>query len=87
MIEIIIANAVTGTFIIFAYTLGLKNGQKVLNNKPIEMPEIHPIKAIKKSIEENKLNDKMMKEYERDNTVGMNIENYTGSAEGQKKVI
>ena len=40
-----------GVFIILAYTLGLKNGQKLKNNEEIKIPEINPVKIVRNEIE------------------------------------
>ena len=40
-----------GVFIILAYTLGLRNGQKLKNNEEIKIPEINPIKIVRNEIE------------------------------------
>ena len=45
--ETIIICTIFGAFIIISYTFGLKNGQKLSNNKNIDMPFINIPKKIK----------------------------------------
>lgn len=84
--EIIVTNIITALVAVFCYTLGLKNGQKVINNEPIETPKIEPVKAIKKIVAENKQSKALNKEYEKIQTILQNIDAYDGTAKGQKKV-
>ena len=45
--ETVLLCALFGFFIIVSYTLGLKNGQKLKNDEPIELPKVtEPIKEI-----------------------------------------
>lgn len=71
-----------GVFIILAYTLGLKNGQKLKNNEEIKIPEINPVKIVRNEIEtfEQK---KKQDAYE---TMMANIDNYDGTGLGQKDI-
>lgn len=71
-----------GIFIILAYTLGLKNGQKLKNNEEIKIPEINPVKIVRNEIEtfEQK---KKQDAYE---TMMANIDNYDGTGLGQKDI-
>ncbi len=71
-----------GVFIILAYTLGLKNGQKLKNNEEIKMPEINPIKIVRNEIdafEQRKKQDVY-------DTIMANIDNYDGTGLGQKDI-
>ena len=71
-----------GIFIIIAYTLGLKNGQKLKNNEEIKMPEINPVKIVRneiESFEEKKRQDAF-------ETMMSNIDNYDGTGLGQKDI-
>ena len=71
-----------GIFIIIAYTLGLKNGQKLKNNEEIKMPEINPAKIVRneiESFEEKKRQDAF-------ETMMSNIDNYDGTGLGQKDI-
>lgn len=71
-----------GIFIIIAYTLGLKNGQKLKNNEEIKMPEINPVKIVRneiESFEEKKRQDAF-------ETMMANIDNYDGTGLGQKDI-
>lgn len=71
-----------GIFIILAYTLGLKNGQKLKNNEEIKMPEINPVKIVRNEIdafEQRKKQDVY-------DTIMANIDNYDGTGLGQKDI-
>lgn len=81
--EEIILSLVIGVLIIISYTLGLKNGQRVVRGQEVELPKIEPIKAIQRHIEEREVNEEM----ERLNNIINNIENYSGDSSGQKEVI
>lgn len=71
-----------GVFIILAYTLGLKNGQKLKNDEEIKMPEVNPIKIVRNEIdafEQRKKQDVY-------DTIMANIDNYDGTGLGQKDI-
>ena len=71
-----------GVFIILAYTLGLRNGQKLKNNEEIKIPEINPIKIVRNEIatfEQKKKQDAY-------DTMMANIDNYDGTGLGQKDI-
>ncbi len=71
-----------GVFIILAYTLGLKNGQKLKNNEEIKIPEINPVKIVRNEIETF---EQKKKQYAYD-TMMANIDNYDGTGLGQKDI-
>ena len=71
-----------GIFIIIAYTLGLKNGQKLKNNEEIKMPEINPAKIVRNEIESFE-EKKRQSTFE---TMMSNIDNYDGTGLGQKDI-
>ena len=71
-----------GVFIILAYTLGLKNGQKLKNNEEIKMPEINPIKIFRNEIE----SFEQKKKQDIYDTMMANIDNYDGTGLGQKDI-
>lgn len=71
-----------GCFILMAYTLGLKNGQKLKNDEEIKLPEINPVKAIKNEIE----NYEEKKKQEINEINMFNIDNYDGTGLGQKDI-
>lgn len=83
--EIIISNVIIGIFILLAYTLGLKNGQKLSNNENIELPK-NPIKEYK----ENKISRELEKEQNEDitrlNNILKNIDSYDGTSDGQEEI-
>ncbi len=71
-----------GVFIILAYTLGLKNGQKLKNNEEIKIPEINPVKIVKNEIE----TFEQKKKQDAYDTMMANIDNYDGTGIGQKDI-
>ncbi len=75
-----------GIFIIVAYTLGLKNGQKLKNNEEIEMPEINPIKIVRNEIESFEQSFEQKKKQDIYDTIMTNIDNYDGTGLGQKDI-
>ena len=75
-----------GIFIIVAYTLGLKNGQKLKNNEEIEMSEINPIKIVRNEIESFEQSFEQKKKQDIYDTIMTNIDNYDGTGLGQKDI-
>lgn len=71
-----------GIFIIVAYTLGLRNGQKLRNNEEIKMPEVNPVKIVRNEIEV--FEQKKKKDVY--DTIMANIDNYDGTGLGQKDI-
>lgn len=71
-----------GVFIILAYTLGLKNGQKLKNNEEIKIPEINPVKIVRNEIE----TFEQKKKQDAYDTMMANIDNYDGTGIGQKDI-
>lgn len=71
-----------GVFIILAYTLGLKNGQKLKNNEEIKMPEVNPIKIVRNEIDAFE----QRKKQDIYDTIIANIDNYDGTGLGQKDI-
>ena len=71
-----------GVFIILAYTLGLKNGQKLKNDEEIKMPEVNPVKIVRNEI------DAFQQRKKQDvyDTIMANIDNYDGTGLGQKDI-
>lgn len=74
--ETIILCTLFGVFILLAYTLGLRNGQKVSNNEEIKMPELNPVTVISNQIEKHE-DKKKQEEYEE---MLNQIDNYDGRA-------
>ena len=74
--------AVISILNIVCFFVGAKVGQKVVNNEPIKLPNMNPVKVIEeyKEAEENK------EEKERFNTMLDNINNYDGTNLGQKDI-
>ena len=71
-----------GVFIILAYTLGLKNGQKLKKDEEIKMPEINPVKIVRNEIE----TFEQKKKQDIYDTMMSNIDNYDGTGLGQKDI-
>ena len=72
-----------GIFIIVAYTLGLKNGQKLKKDEEIKMPEINPVKIVRNEIE----TFEQKKKQDIYDTMMANIDNYDGTGLGQKDIL
>lgn len=83
--EIITSNVIIGIFILLAYTLGLKNGQKLSKEEMIELPK-NPIKEYK----ENKISRELEKEQNEDitrlNNILKNIDSYDGTSASQEEI-
>ena len=78
--ETIVLCVLFGLFVIIAYTLGLKNGQKLKNEEKIEMPLSEPTnKVINNKISDDGLSDE-------DRISWDNINNYDGTIESQKNI-
>lgn len=84
--EIIISNSIVGILIILAYTLGLNNGKVGIDVSSITKMAKNPIKTIKKSIEEKKLEEELLEEARKMAIAINNIENYNGDGLGQEEV-
>lgn len=80
--ETIVLLFLFGVFIILAYTLGLKNGQKLKNNEEIKIPEINPVKIVRNEIE----TFEQKKKQDAYDTMMANIDNYDGTGLGQKDI-
>ena len=78
--ETIVLCALFGLFVITAYTLGLKNGQKLKNEEKIEMPLSEPINKVIN----NKISDDGLSEEDR--ISWENINNFDGTIESQKHI-
>lgn len=73
---------VVGAMCIGCFYVGARVGQKVVKGEEVKLPEIDPAKAWRER-EERK---EAQKEQEKIDTILYNIENYNGSAAGQKDV-
>lgn len=71
-----------GVFILIAYSLGLKNGQKLSKSEEVIVPELNPVKVIQKEIET--VEEK--KKQEAFDLMMSNIDNYDGTGLGQKNI-
>lgn len=82
MIETILLCTIFGVFILFSYTLGLRNGQKLKKDEPIKLPEVtEKIKEITKV--NSKVDDGLSKE---EQISWENINNYDGTIESQRRI-
>lgn len=79
IVAICILSTLSSLLIIFSYTLGLKNGQKIKNNIPVETPKvIEPLKdLISTSEDTSDLTEEQQAEWD-------NINNYDGTNRNQK---
>ena len=82
MIEAIILCTIFGIFILVAYSLGLKNGQRLSKNEEVVVPNINPVKVVTEEIEKHE-EKKKQQAYE---VMMSNIDNYDGTGLGQKDI-
>lgn len=82
MIETIILCTIFGVFILVAYSLGLKNGQRLSKNEEVVVPNVNPVKVVTQEIEKHE----ERKKQEREEIIDYNIDNYDGTGLGQKDV-
>ena len=73
---------VVGTLNIVCFFIGAKVGQTVSKGETIEVPTINPIKIYNEHIDRKEQEN----EQKRIDTILHNIENYDGTANGQKDV-
>lgn len=86
MIYTIILCTIFGVFILVSFLLGLSFGVKLRNNEKIEMPNINPVKRIKKIVNEHNEEKNSLKEQELFETEMANIDMYDGTGMGQKEL-
>lgn len=68
--------------ILWTYTLGLRNGQRLTKKEEVTLPDINPISVVNTKIEERE-----MKKEQRINELNWaNIDNYDGSGLGQVNI-
>lgn len=82
MLETIILCTLFGVFILTAYSLGLKNGQRLSKNEEIIVPELNPVKVIQDGIETHE----EKKKQEQFDIMMSNIDNYDGTGIGQQNI-
>lgn len=80
--ETLLIIAVVGTLNIACFLIGAKVGQTVAKGKEIEMPTINPLKLYQEQQEKREAE----KEKRIVDTIMENIDNYDGTANGQKDV-
>lgn len=82
MLETILLCTIFGVFILFSYTLGLRNGQKLKKDEQIKLPEVtEKIKEITKA--NSKVDDGLSEE---EQISWENINNYDGTIESQRQI-
>ena len=81
--ETIFTCTIFGVFILVAYTLGLKNGQKIVKSEPIELPKVE--NSVEK-MQQKKLEKEQQKEIDKINRILENIDNYDGTGANQQEV-
>jgi hypothetical protein len=67
---------------ILCFYVGAKVGQKVVKGEEVEIPAIHPMEAIREH-QERREAERKHSMYE---TIMQNIDNYDGTANGQKDI-
>ena len=82
MIEAIILCTIFGVFILVAYSLGLKNGQRISKNEEVVVPSVNPVKIVSEEIEKHE-EKKKQQAYE---IMMSNIDNYDGTGLGQQEI-
>ena len=82
MIEAIILCTIFGVFILVAYSLGLKNGQRLSKNEEVVVPNVNPIKVVTEEIEKHE--ERKKQQIEEINSY--NIDHYDGTGLGQKDI-
>lgn len=82
MIETIILCAIFGVFILIAYSLGLKNGQRLSKDEDVVVPNVNPVKVVTEEIEKHE-EKKKQQAYE---IMMSNIDNYDGTGIGQQDI-
>lgn len=68
--------------ILWTYTLGLRNGQKLSKREEIILPDVNPVSIVNKQIERNEIK----KEQDLIDIMMANIDNYDGTGTGQKEL-
>lgn len=82
--EIIISNLIMAIVVIIAYTLGLKNGQKIQNNERVNV--VPDLKETINKVEDIKNHFEEKEELEKLDKILQNIDNYEGSPKGQVNI-
>lgn len=85
MSETIILCTLFGVFILVSFIVGLSFGVKLRNNEKIEIPNLNPVKAVKKAVKESKQEREIEKEQEIFEINMANIDAYDGTGTGQLK--
>ena len=80
----IISNLITAIVVIIAYSLGLRNGQKLQNNEKINI--VPDIKETINKVEDIKEHYEEKKDLEQLDKILQNINNYEGSGKGQVNI-
>lgn len=80
--ETIILMLLVGILILLAFLVGARTAQKACKGEEIKLPNINPIKAV----EEHREKVEFKEEQEAYNTMLENINNYDGTALGQKDI-
>lgn len=74
--------AVVGILCIVCFFIGAKVGQKVVKGETLEAPSLNPVKIY----EDYKESKEAKLEQEKNKIISENIDNYDGTAIGQKKL-
>lgn len=84
--ESLILCTIFGVFIIFSFIVGLHYGSKVRDNEKITIPNINPVKAIKKHRKDKREEERIEHEKLIEEINLENIESYDGTGSGQKEI-
>lgn len=82
--EFIVSNLITALIVIFAYSLGIRNGQKIANNEKVNV--LPDIKETVSKVEDISEHFKQKEELEELDSILQNLDNYDGTANGQKTI-
>ena len=74
-IEMLLLIAGIGLLNVLCFLIGAKTGQRIVNNEPVELPNINPMQAIK-DYQEKKAEEKIEEEYKANLEA---INNYDGN--------
>lgn len=82
--EFILSNVLISIVVIIAYTLGISNGQKIMNKEKVNV--LPGIKETVSKVEDIKEHFKQKEELEELDNILQNLDNYDGTGNGQKPI-
>ena len=84
MTEALILCTIFGVFLIIAFVVGARVGQKVSKGEEVKLP--NPISAIQEHKEQQTIKKEVEKEMEKLDIITENIDNYDGTGLGQREI-